>query len=69
MNAETLKIANEISDRIRSLSAAKANVSDESFYNKNRRGIPEDILTIGKTAMLAALDEAIDAAQKELDAL
>lgn len=69
MTSETLQKANELMERIRYLQDAKKDVLQESFIKKAGHRIPKEAMAAAKDAMLAVIDESIDAEQRELDAL
>lgn len=70
MTIEQLEKANEITEEIQYIRHARALVNnDDIFKTTFSSRIPAEALNAGKVAMMAVIDEGIDAKEKELSNL
>lgn len=69
MNLESIQKANEILSRIKSLKSQRKSVEDKTFFNKTKSWPNPEVIQAGVDAMMATIDESIDAAEKELGLL
>lgn len=68
MNLKDLERANKIVDAINDFKQQEQIIIAKDFVKKVH-GLDESVLIVGCTAMLAAIHEAIDNAQRKLDAI
>ncbi|MDE2096197.1 MAG: hypothetical protein KGL39_03055 [Patescibacteria group bacterium] len=69
MTEETLTKANTLHNTIERLKRDRKYVADGKCFYKETKLLDTEVLSAGKSAMLAVIDEAIENAAKELESL